>query len=78
MATLEQIITARKVLESKWDAKGDCQSCGWHACLYEYDVSDEEIAYALDNDNGELELSCQNYEYGDPVGHRGVKIKIDA
>lgn len=78
MATQEAISEARKILVSKWDAEGDCQSCGWHACLYEHDITDEDVADALDNNNGELELACQNYEYGDPVGHRGVKIKINA
>lgn len=78
MSTQKAISEARKRLESKWDSEGDCKSCGWHACLYEHNVTDDDIADALDNNNGEIELSCQNYEYGGPVGHRGVKIKIDA
>ena len=76
MANQEEIDEARKRLESLFDAQGDCKSCGWHACLYEHDVTDSDIAEALDDYNGELELYCKNYEYDDPIGHRGAKINI--
>ena len=76
MAGKIEIDAACRRLENKWDAEGDCKSCGWHACLYEHMIKDSEISEALDNNNGVLELSCQNYEYGDPVGHRGIEIDI--
>lgn len=67
---------ARAVLESKWDADGDCRSCGWHAALYEHEVDDSDILDALQNRNGILELSCVSKDADDPTSHRGIKIDI--
>lgn len=73
--TPEQIARARAELERRWDAEGDCGSCGWHAALYEHDVDDEDLAEAI-QDGGRLELGCRNHEFEDPVGHRGVVIVL--
>ena len=78
MATKEQIARGHEILKQKWDSEGSCDSCGWHACLYEHYVDDADIIDAIDNNEGVLMLSCKNYEDGDPVGHRGVKINIVA
>ena len=71
--TDKAIDSARAELERRWDAEGECKSCGWHAALYEHRVTDDDLAEAMAND-GRLELGCRNHEYGDPVGHRGVII----
>ena len=73
--TAEQIANARAELERRWDGEGECGSCGGHAALYEHHVTDDDLAEALRN-GGLLELGCQNYEDGDPVGHRGVVIRL--
>jgi|GEM_PF-4740041 len=75
MATQQQIDEARKRLEAKFWTEGACASCGWHALLYEHDVTDEDIADALDNEGGVLLLYCQG---DDSDGHRGARIRIDA
>lgn len=75
MATQQQIQEARKRLEAKFATDGACRSCGWHALLYEHDVTDEDIANALDNEGGVLRLYCQS---DDSDGHRGARIRIDA
>lgn len=74
--TAEEIAAARQRLETKWDAEGDCGSCGWHACLYEHHVSDEDIAHALEFDDGVLHLSCISKDDEDSCAHRGIKIYI--
>lgn len=76
MVTKSQIDAARADLVSRWDSEGYCGSCGWHAALYEHHVDDDDIAEAMEN-GGRLELGCQNYEYGDPVDHRGVIIVLN-
>lgn len=73
--TPQMIAAARAELERRWDQEGECGSCGWHAALYEHDVTDDDLAEAL-TDGGRLELGCRNYEYGDPYGHRGVVIVL--
>lgn len=73
--TQEMINAARKVLEEKWQEEGECQSCGWHAALYEHNVEDWEIMSAISTD-GILELSCLSRDFEDTYDHRGVKIKI--
>jgi len=75
MATQQQIQEARKRLETKFATDGACRSCGWRALLYEHDVTDEDIANALDNESGVLRLYCQS---DDSAGHRGARIRIDA
>lgn len=72
----ETIAKARAELERRWDAEGQCASCGWHAALYEHDVDDEDLADAIQH-NGRLELGCRNHEYGDPYDHRGVVIILE-
>lgn len=76
--TKEEIAAARQRLEQKWDAEGDCGSCGWHACLYEHHVIDEDIENALEFDNGLLRLSCISKNDEDACTHRGIKIYIGA
>ena len=78
MATKEQIDAARQRLEDRFAEQGACRSCGWHALLWEHSVDDSAIADALDNCGGVLRLYCQNHDDGDPVGHRGARIRIDA
>lgn len=77
MISLETIAKARAELERRWDKEGECGSCGWHAALYEHCVDDDDLAEAIEN-GGRLELGCRNHEYGDPVGHRGVVIILEA
>jgi hypothetical protein len=74
----EKIAAARAKLEAKWDDEGDCGSCGWHACLYEHHVSDEDIQSALEDDAGWLHLSCisKDWDEGDRCSHRGIKVYI--
>lgn len=74
MATLEQITAAKELLEQRWDAQGECRSCGWHACLYEHYVCDEQIAGAIDHDDGMLYLGCLNEP---DEGHRGVTVNLN-
>lgn len=74
--TTDRIAEARKILEAKWDAEGECRSCGWHASLFEHDVEDEDIEWALEHDNGILDLPCVSNNYEDSDTHRGVQINI--
>lgn len=77
MVMQEQVLQAKKRLEEKWDNEGDCGSCGWHACLYEHHVEDWEIALALDQNKGLLELTCVSKDDPDDrYSHRGVRIFI--
>lgn len=64
----------RKRIEALWDQSGDCGSCGWHACLYEYYMSDEELASCVEN--GILHLPCLSKNDEDPSSHRGVRIHL--
>lgn len=73
--TEERVAEAFSELERRWDGEGQCSSCGWHAALYEHRVTYDDVAEALRN-GGLLELGCQNYEHGDPIGHRGVVIRL--
>jgi hypothetical protein len=76
MPSDKQINAARARLESKWDSEGMCASCGWHAALYEHDVTDQEIANALES-GGLLRLTCVGWKSHDDCDtHRGVRIFI--
>lgn len=77
MITQEQIDKARERLEQKWDAEGACNSCGWHAALYEHEVEDEDIQWALEDGQGWLELGCMSEDDEHADLHRGVVIYID-
>jgi len=70
----QDIAESRLILEKKWDAEGDCASCGWHACLYEHEVTDDDIKDALIGD-GFIRLGCLNKD-DDGSLHRGIKIYI--
>lgn len=72
----KKIKAARKILESNWDSQGSCNSCGWHGGLYQYDVWDEDIVEALENNKGWLELGCVNKDDEGSGIHRGIKIFI--
>lgn len=76
MITQEKIDAARKRLEDAWDEHGDCRSCGWHACLYEHDITDISIQHALEFDNGELQLPCISKDRDEDERHRGITIYI--
>lgn len=76
MITPEEITEARKTLEARWDDEGDCGSCGWHACLYEHNVTDLQIVKALETEGGILTLGCLNQDDKDSWNHRGVSICI--
>ena len=73
---MSDVANARARLEAKWNNEGDCGSCGWHACLYEHYVSDEDIEHALKDDNGWLYLICVSKDDEDACTHRGIKIYI--
>lgn len=66
---------AAKVVRDLWDSNGACQSCGWHAALYEYERAYGSLEDALDIDESKrrIELSCLS-EDDDPSSHRGVRI----
>ncbi len=74
MVTPDQIAAARKRLAERWNAQGQCNSCGWHGLLYEHYTDDSEIAEALDSD-GILHLGCV-CEYEDRGSHRGVRVNL--
>lgn len=57
------------LVRSKWDEQGACQSCGWHAALYEYGPLEESI----DIMENRVEMSCLN-ENWEGYSHRGVRI----
>ena len=60
-----------KQVEEKWDAQGECRSCGWHACLSEYGDIGLKVE---DNGRGKyVWLPCLS---GEP-GHRGVYVYLD-
>lgn len=75
-AQVEKIAAARARLTEAWEAQGDCGSCGWHAALYEHDVSDEDLKDALENHGGWLHLECRSKDADDRECHRGVKVFI--
>ncbi len=71
-----KIAEARAELERRWDGEGGCNSCGWHAALYEHQVDDEDIAEAICN-GGLLELGCISKDDDDAWRHRGVRIQLE-
>jgi len=74
---IEEILNiqkAKEILESKWDSEGGCNSCGYHACLYEHGVDDSDIRDAI-IDDGILHLSCRGDDE-DSDRHRGININI--
>lgn len=70
----DRIKKARELLNARWPEAGECRSCGWHAALYEHDVTDDEIREALDDD-GVLQLICMSDDE-ESFRHRGVKISV--
>lgn len=72
----ETIARARAELERRWSAEGECGSCGWHAALYEHDVTDDDIVEAIGN-GGRLELGCRSKDDEDAWSHRGVRITLE-
>lgn len=75
MATPEQIAAARARLVERWDAQGECGSCGFHGALSEHFVDDSDLEYALDHDGGVLRMLCLSDE-AEEGGHRGVRIGV--
>ena len=71
-----EISVAHLRLVQRWNSEGQCNSCGWHALLYEHDVTDADIAEALEHNNGVLHLNCVSKDADDPWSHRGVSINI--
>ncbi len=62
-------------IKAAWDDHGECKSCGWHALLYEYGLSDDELCSEVKD--GVLNLPCLSQD--DPDGrhrHRGVIIEL--
>lgn len=57
-------------IKKQWDSDGECRSCGWHASLSEYDISEN---LTIDMDKGEIRLPCRSKDENGS-GHRGVKI----
>lgn len=71
----QEIEKARILLESKWDSEGGCNSCGYHACLYEHQVDDLDIWEAIHYEDGILHLPCYS-DKEDSDMHRGININI--
>lgn len=65
---------ARRRLEDRWDNQGECRSCGWHAALYEHDVTDSDLEYAIEHNDSVLELGCASVDADEGAPHRGVKV----
>ena len=59
---------AWELAEKHWDESGCCNSCGWHASLYEYDKDDIVIC------DDRIELPCISRDADDPSLHRGITI----
>lgn len=71
-----RIDQAIKRLEERWSDQGDCGSCGWHGGLNsDYSIDDWELEWALENNEGYLELPCVSHNENNH-NHRGVKIFI--
>jgi hypothetical protein len=76
VALQHDVTSARQMLEDRWDAEGHCRSCGWHAALYEHDVTDSDIAEALASFGGILQLGCRSKDADDNDLHRGVRVNL--
>jgi hypothetical protein len=59
------------IVKEKWDAQGECASCGWHAALEEY--GDLSEAIYIDEANKRIELSCLGDDENSS-SHKGVRI----
>jgi hypothetical protein len=61
------------LLEKYWDQQGSCNSCSWHASLWEHEPEWED----WDKDMGCFHFFCRNSDYPDEaIDHRGVYIYI--
>lgn len=63
----------RAVIQKRWADYGECQSCGWHALLREYDDSDLETG--LDLKTGVVDLPCLSDDE-DRTTHLGVRVHV--
>jgi len=72
---MSRIEKAKEVLEAKWSDQGACGSCGWHSSLFECYIDDSDIEWAVDENNGVIELGCCRKD-GEGDNHRGTKIFI--
>ena len=64
---------AKKIIEERWSDSGMCQSCGWHGCLYEHNLSDMEII----EEKKLIILKCISKDADKPWKHKGVYIYYD-
>jgi hypothetical protein len=76
MSERNQTERARDLLVQRWDAEGMCESCNWHAALGEYDITDDDIADAMQGAAGVLCLPCLSADADDADIHRGVRVRI--
>lgn len=74
--TDEQIAAAKAVIEKSWDDSGACRSCGWHGAMYEHQIEDWEIVWALEKNAGILDLGCVAKDREGSDSHRGVRINL--
>jgi hypothetical protein len=70
---LEDAIALTK---ATWDSHGQCDSCGWHAALYEYGDLESEIT--IDEEGQFIRLRCLSKDSEDRWMHRGVRIPFNA
>lgn len=65
-------VEAAEVVRRKWDAQGHCDSCGWHAAIYEVEpitIDDSELK------DGVVWFPCRSKDV-DGSDHRGVRIRL--
>lgn len=62
-----------EILEKYWDEYGMCNSCSWHAALYEHEPEWGD----WDKEKGCFFFYCKNKDYPDEaIDHRGVEVYI--
>ena len=63
--TLEQ---AAQIVRDKWPNYGECDDCGWHASVNEYEPLEEYLEQE-EVDSGIVTLGCQSKDVRAITGH---------
>jgi hypothetical protein len=74
MVKRNDIVTLIDFIKNNWDASGECNSCGWHASLSEYDIPED---LNIDWNKGKVKLSCKSKDAEDSYRHRGITLYFD-